>query len=82
MSDDKLLTVKIVAEQLSVSTKTVYRLIEEGQLKALRIGSEEGTGRGVLRVKPSDLKRYMNRPQTNGIAISRGSLYDDDLERL
>jgi excisionase family DNA binding protein len=35
---DELLTVKEVAQKWKVSTKTVRRRIEEGQLKCVRIG--------------------------------------------
>ncbi len=55
---ESLLTIKDVAERLNIGERTAYRLIEEGQLKARRIGS----GRGTLRVKPADLERFINQP--------------------
>lgn len=39
MNDDfKVYTVKEVAEMLKVSTKTIYRYIDSGKLKATKLG--------------------------------------------
>ena len=38
MSDSALLTVKGTAKELSVSARTVYRLIKRGELPAVQIG--------------------------------------------
>jgi excisionase family DNA binding protein len=46
--------VREVAEALAVSTMTVYRLIREGELRALRIGQG-------WRVPEADLKAYLAR---------------------
>lgn len=69
---DKLLKMKDVADQLSIGIRTAYRLVEEGQLKAKRIGS----GRGTLRVRPADLDRYLNQPTAVKTLVATGSLYD------
>ena len=47
--------VRVVAELLDVSVATVYRAIESGRLRALRIG----TGRGAVRVPESALAEYV-----------------------
>jgi excisionase family DNA binding protein len=73
MKDDKLLTMKEVAERLSIGRTTAYKLVEDGDLKAKRIG----TGRGTLRVRPVDLERYINQPEQTKTSIATGSLYDD-----
>jgi excisionase family DNA binding protein len=43
-----------VAELLNVSRKTAYRLIERGELSAVRIGTS-------VRVRPEDLAAYLER---------------------
>jgi excisionase family DNA binding protein len=48
-----LLTVRVVAARLEVSEKTVRRLIQSGQLPALRIGHS-------LRISEDDLRSYLN----------------------
>lgn len=54
MSEEKLLTLEQVAERLNVSVATVRRLINDKQLKALKVRTQ-------LRVKPSDLEDYIAR---------------------
>lgn len=49
---DTLLTAAEVAEQLRVSTMTVYRLIRSGELAAVRVGRN-------YRVRAGDLERYL-----------------------
>lgn len=41
-AEGRLLTVSQVADRLSCSRSWVYRLIDEGRLKAIRIGSRKG----------------------------------------
>jgi excisionase family DNA binding protein len=48
-----LLTVRVAAARLEVSEKTVRRLIQSGQLPALRIGHS-------LRISEDDLRRYLD----------------------
>jgi excisionase family DNA binding protein len=49
---DTLLTAAEVAEQLRVSTMTVYRLIRSGELAAVRVGRN-------YRVRAGDLEDYL-----------------------
>ncbi len=49
---DTLLTAAEVADQLRVSTMTVYRLIRSGELPAVRVGRN-------YRVRPGDLSAYL-----------------------
>jgi excisionase family DNA binding protein len=49
---DELLTVAEVADVLRVSTMTVYRLIHNGELPAVRVGRN-------YRVRRGDLLRYI-----------------------
>lgn len=55
-----MLSVKQVARQLAVSSKTVYLLISQGLLKCHRIGS----GRGTIRVSRQQLDEYLARSET------------------
>lgn len=52
MTEDRLLTVREVAEIFRVSTMTVYRLLEEGELCGLRIGSS-------WRIRTSKVESYL-----------------------
>lgn len=58
--EEKRLPPKKVAPILGVDLSTVYRLIRSGDLKARRIGR----GRGVLRVAPSEIDRYLAAAET------------------
>jgi excisionase family DNA binding protein len=49
----RFVTVNEVAEALRVSRMTVYRLIKQGELPALRVG------RGY-RIREEDVHRYLN----------------------
>ena len=62
-SGDRLLTVAEVAEVLRVSGMTVYRLIEKGELRALRIGAR-------WRVSSADLDEYLAGAR---VGVSRAS---------
>jgi excisionase family DNA binding protein len=53
----KLLTVQQVANSLDVSRMTVYRLINNKELVAFRVGS-------VLRIDPVDFAAYMRKART------------------
>lgn len=50
--NDQLLTAAEVADQLRVSTMTVYRLIRSGELPAVRVGRN-------YRVRASALQAYL-----------------------
>ena len=52
LEEDRLLTIKEVAEYLRVDPKTVRRLIEDGELAAHKIGRQ-------WRISESDLKKYL-----------------------
>jgi excisionase family DNA binding protein len=52
VADRRLLTVREVADNLRVSTMTVYRLIREDKLPAYRVGKH-------FRIKVSDLEAYL-----------------------
>lgn len=54
MPEGGTLTVKEVASFLRVHPNTVYALIEDGSLKALRVGRQ-------YRIKKEDLMDYLNR---------------------
>ena len=50
---DTLLTAAEVADQLRVSTMTIYRLIRSGELAAVRVGRN-------YRVRQRDLETYLD----------------------
>jgi excisionase family DNA binding protein len=52
MPDNRFLTPAEVAEELRVSSMTVYRLIRAGELRAVRIGKS-------FRIRPDDVDAYL-----------------------
>jgi excisionase family DNA binding protein len=66
-----LLTAAEVAEQLRVSTMTVYRLIRRGELPAVRVGRN-------YRVRASDLETYLDGQVVDPASIDLGALEDGD----
>ena len=59
-NDDKpyqLLKARQVAEELNVSRAMAYRLIQTGHIRSVRIN-------GARRVRPMDLKRYIEKNLT------------------
>ena len=56
------LTVKQVAERLSVSPKTVYDMVEKGRLRCIRIGR-------AIRIRPSDLNTEVETPHYKHLRI-------------
>jgi len=50
---ENLLTVSDVAARLALSKKSIYRLIETGELKAVRFGN-------TVRIHPDDLRAFIN----------------------
>jgi excisionase family DNA binding protein len=56
---NEMLTVQEVAKKLRVSPKTVYRLVERGELIAVRVG-----GSGHLRILPEDFKAFIEQNKT------------------
>jgi len=55
-----------VAELLDVHESTVYRDIDEGRLRALRVGAK----RGALRIMPADFAVYLANMATAGSAVA------------
>jgi excisionase family DNA binding protein len=53
----RLLTVHEVADQLRVSTMTVYRLIKGGELRAMRVGKS-------FRLREEDVDAYLSKAYT------------------
>ena len=54
---NKLLTVNEVAKILRVSNMTVYRLVKNKQIPAIRVGKN-------YRIKEIDVDQYLNRGST------------------
>lgn len=54
---NNLLTVKETAEKLKLSQRTIYRLIESGGLKAIKIS------RKAYRISEPDLFQFLKRHQ-------------------
>ena len=54
LSTQHLLSIHEVAEFLNTSEKTIYRLIDNGELRAIRIG-------GMWRIDPADLQDFIRR---------------------
>lgn len=64
----RMYQVKAVAEHFGVHPATIYRAIEAGELRALRLGS----GRGAIRVPGGAIEDYANAcgtPIAIGISI-------------
>lgn len=61
-----LLTVAEVAKMLKVNRNFVYKIIKDGELEAVRVGS--------IKVRKEALNRYVN---DNVITTSEGSLETD-----
>ena len=59
--EDELLTAEQVAKQLKVTTKQVYKLIQDGRLVATNIGGE---GRGTYRISRADLTHFLQSRRT------------------
>jgi excisionase family DNA binding protein len=56
-SRPRFLTVQEVADQLRVSTMTVYRLIKGGELRAMRVGKS-------YRLREEDIDAYLAKAYT------------------
>ena len=50
---DKLLSVQEAADYLRVSTRSIFRYIQSGRLRAFKIGE--------WRIKQSDLEKFLNK---------------------
>lgn len=60
----RMYRVKAVAEALDVSPATIYRAIESGQLRALKVG----TGKGALRIPADAIEEYLTACQRAALA--------------
>ncbi len=54
---DEYWTIDGVAEKLKVSTRTVYRWVEAGDLPVIKLTPSE---RGNVRISESDLQEFLN----------------------
>jgi excisionase family DNA binding protein len=70
---DTLLTAAEVAEQLRVSTMTVYRLIRRGELPAVRVGRN-------YRVRERDLVAFLDAQVVDPATMDLSDLDDLDEE--
>jgi excisionase family DNA binding protein len=68
---DKLLRVDEVAERLNCSPRTVYRILSEGQLSALKV-------RGSLRIMETTLEHFIQQ-QVAAFELENGVPSDDRL---
>jgi excisionase family DNA binding protein len=62
----RMYRVKAVAELLDVSVATIYRAIESGALRALKVG----TGKGALRIPADAIEDYVNVCQQAALAAA------------
>jgi excisionase family DNA binding protein len=69
----QLLTAAEVADQLRVSTMTIYRLIRSGELPAVRVGRN-------YRVPVAELERYLAAQVVDPASIDLAALDDGDGE--
>ncbi len=67
----RLLTAAEVAEDLRVSTMTVYRLIRRGDLPAVRVGRN-------YRVRLTDLEHYLAEQVVDPATIDLADLHEAD----
>ena len=56
---EKYLYVYSVAKQLNCSKKHIYKLIQDGELKAIRLGTR------ALRITESSLKNFLEKNEIN-----------------
>ena len=55
MGEDKVYTVEQVAEQLKVHMRTVYRLLEAGEIQGVKVGRQ-------WRITPEALNAFLQLP--------------------
>jgi excisionase family DNA binding protein len=67
--NDTLLTAAEVADQLRVSTMTIYRLIRSGELPAVRVGRN-------YRVREADLDAYLESQVVDPGSVDLSELSD------
>lgn len=74
IDDVPVLKVREIAEQLKVSTMLVYREINSGKLRALRVGES-------IRVREDDFESYLHR-NTSGGECPLCDAYHEQVKRL
>lgn len=62
----QLLSIREVAERLSVHRSTVYQLIASGHLQVINLG--QGSQRTNCRVRESELERFINSKELSRTA--------------
>ena len=67
----QLLTAAEVADQLRVSTMTIYRLIRSGELPAVRVGRN-------YRVRDEDLTAYLDAQTVDPASIDLDDLPEEE----
>jgi excisionase family DNA binding protein len=67
-TDHQLLTVREVADTMRVSTMTVYRLIRDGEMPAIRVGKH-------FRLRTDDVAAYLESRTVNAGLNSGGSTW-------
>lgn len=70
----RMLTLEQLQEILNVKSALVYSLIRSGELPAGQFG-----GRGVWRVRESDLAAYIDAAFAKTAGIAAGQIKDDDV---
>lgn len=61
-----MLTTREVCERLSIHPKTLRKIIRNGDLAAVRVGSKGLGGNGAYRISEEALQDYLNRKTVQG----------------
>ena len=67
-TEHQLLTVREVAESMRVSTMTVYRLIRDGDMPAIRVGKH-------FRLRADDVESFLEARTVNAGSNAGGSTW-------
>lgn len=67
MKTDQFYTVKALAEKLSVVPLTIYRLVDQGKLPAVRIGR-------TIRFKPADIDAFLETFRIGPVGLSDSAM--------
>ena len=70
MKTDQFYTVKALAEKLAVVPLTIYRLVDQGKLPAVRIGR-------TIRFKPADIDAFLET-----VRVGPAGLVEAEEEKL
>ncbi len=65
MSDDKILTVKELAEYLKIAEKTAYRFASEGKVPGFKVGS-------AWRFRKAEIDRWIAAQEQTNIKTHEG----------